>query len=379
MVVSSGRGGCTLLGELLRRCPSLLALPAESNPYVVIAQLDATDPAAVVAAELARAVGGLASAPLDEAQIAAFSCEWAWRLCAQWPGAATDPEEVEGWVREALPGPTEAIAARVLARARARDARVDARRYDRPGHAPGAVPVAGPPGELLVEMPPFVLPRPWRLATDAELGERPLVLATPRNAYRIAFLAGLFPAASVRVLHLVRNPAASINGLIDGWHHHGFFNCRVPRTLKIGGYSDRADQPWARSWWKYDVPPEWESVVDAPLAEVCALQWRSTHHAALGAVSEHGLERYVVRYEELAGTASEREVAARGLARWLGVPEDELVPVVVRGVAPVMATAPPRPRRWQARAAELAAAVGDERTLRLAEELGYARDPATWR
>jgi hypothetical protein len=61
----------------------------------------------------------------------------------------------------------------------------------------------------------------------------------------------------------------------------------------------------------------------------------------------------------------------------LGVPDGDLVPLVVDGLAPVMATAPPRPGRWRARERELATVVADERTRALAERLGYDPDPAT--
>lgn len=372
IVVSSSRGGCTLLGELLRRCPSLLALPAESNPYIVVAQLGAADPAATVAAELARVIGR----PADDPDARAFALEWSWRLTAQWPRTHIEPHDVAGWVAEASPGAPGEVAAHVLGRARERDARLDPRRYDMPhGDGEHAAPV-GPPGDLLVEMPPFVVPRPWRLATDDELERCPLVLATPRNAYRVAFFAGLFPHARLRVVHLVRNPAASINGLIDGWLHHGFFNCQVPLELSIRGYSDRF--PWGRTWWKYDIPPEWEAFIDAPLAEVCAQQWRSTHQAALAAAAALGLERHVVRYEDLVGRPEQRHAVAQRLADHLGIAHGDLVPLVLGGLDPVMATAPPRPGRWRARERELADVIADERTLALAERLGYDTDPRTW-
>jgi hypothetical protein len=279
------------------------------------------------------------------------------------------------WAREALATAPDDLAGHILGRAAARDARVDPRRYDIP-REPGVPAPEGPPGDLLVEMPPFVIPRPWRLATEADVRSRPLVLATPRNGYRVAFLAGLFPASRVRVVHLLRNPGASVNGLVDGWLHHGFFNCRMPRELAIRGYSDRG--PWGRSWWNYDVPPGWEDVVDAALPQVCALQWRAAHEAALDAVDRLGLERHRLRYEDLVGAPEARERAARGLAEWLGIPAEELVPLVVGGLDPVMATAPPRPGRWRAREAALADVLADPRTLAVAERLGYDADPATW-
>ncbi|MDP9071610.1 MAG: sulfotransferase [Actinomycetota bacterium] len=91
-------------------------------------------------------------------------------------------------------------------------------------------------------------------AAATAAASRPLVLSTPRNAFRLAFLRSLFPAARFRVVHLTRNPAASVNGLIDGWLHHGFFNMAVDEPLAIAGYTD-AFPLWGDRWWCYDFPP----------------------------------------------------------------------------------------------------------------------------
>jgi len=116
-------------------------------------------------------------------------------------------------------------------------------------------------------------------------------------------------------------------------------------------------------------------VTEAPLPNVCALQWRSAHEAALSAIAESSLEHHTVRYEDLVGEHYRRAATAHRLAAWLGVPNDELQPLVVGGLDPIMATAPPRPGRWRARADELSGVLADARTLALAERLGYARDP----
>jgi hypothetical protein len=379
VVVSSSRGGCTLLGELLRRCPSLLSLPAESNPYIAVAQLggagaDELDAVGVVVDELALAVGRPA-ATLDAE---AYTLEWAWRLAAQWPDLDCGLADARRWLDAALGQLTDVvdaneIATRLLAAARADGAEVQPGRYDLPAAEP---PAKGPPGDTVVEMPPFVVPRPWERAGTSELATRTLILATPRNSYRLPFFRRLFPQARLRVLHLVRNPAAAVNGLIDGWHHHGFFNCRVPRRLAIASYSDA--YPWGSRWWKYDVPPEWEQVVRAPLAVVCAEQWRSAHEAALAGVDELGVERYALRYEDLAGDHDRRRRAATALARWLGIPDEQLVPLIVAGLPPVMATVRPSPGRWRARARELAPVCADPHVRGLAGRLGYG-DPETWR
>ena len=105
---------------------------------------------------------------------------------------------------------------------------------------------------------------------------------------------------------------------------------------------------------------------------------RAAHGAAPDAVERLGLERHRVRYEDLVGVPDARGRTARELAGWLGIPAGELVPLVVGGLDPVMATAPPRPGRWRVREAELADVLADQRTLEMAARVGYDTDPATW-
>ena len=108
---------------------------------------------------------------------------------------------------------------------------------------------------------------------------RPLLLKASMDAYRIPFLRRLFPDARLRLIHLTRNPAAAVNGMMDGWLHHGFFSHNLADrvVLDIEGYSGW----WVRSWWNFDLPPGWRRVVAQPLAGVCAAQWASAHTAIM--------------------------------------------------------------------------------------------------
>lgn len=395
VVASSSRGGSTLVGELLRRTPDLLHLRAEVNPLFVVTGLEDGDRRRVLGDELAAEMGRPAS-ELRPDDVSELSLAVAWRLTVQWPLLDIDPDDVDRWVRATLedlaagepawaspafPDP-EAFHLRVLCRVREAHPEVDPWYYDLPAEAvraafPGVPPPSGPPGEALVEMPPFVLPRPWRRPSPAELATLPLVLATPRNSFRLEFLRSLFPAARFRVVHLTRNPAASANGLVDGWHHRGFFNCRVGRRLSIRGYSD--EHPgWGRSWWCYDLWPGWEAWAEAPLTDVCAEQWRTPHQATLDFLARTGGEVswHRLRWEDVTGDDDRRARAFAGLGRWLGGPEGVADLGNVR-LPPLMATAAPRPRRWERRADALAPALARAEVAGLAERLGYG-DPSTW-
>ncbi len=394
VVASSSRGGSTLVGELLRQCPGLLHLRAEVNPLFVVAGLEDGGRRQVLAAELAAEVGrpavGLGPEEVDELCLAV-----AWRLSVQWPLLEIDVDDVDRWVRETLAelgaadpswasigfADRQAFHLRLLHRARAAHPQIDPWYYDLPAHAvrasfPDVPPPDGPPGQALIEMPPFVLVGPWRRPSAAELAALPLVLTTPRNSFRLEFLRSLFPLARLRVVHLTRNPAASVNGLVDGWLHHGFFNCPVGRRLTIRGYSDEHPR-WGTTWWCYDFWPEWEAWTDASLAEVCAEQWRTPHQATLDFLASTDASWHRLVYEEVTGGDDERAGAFTALGEWLGDVEGVSDLGQVR-LPPLMATATPRPRRWKARAAALAAPLARVEVAELAERLGYG-DPSMWR
>jgi hypothetical protein len=109
--------------------------------------------------------------------------------------------------------------------------------------------------------------------------QRMILGQSPSNAYRLDFLRALFPNAEITVLHLVREPAASVTGLMSGWLHHGFHKHRLPDgALDIEGYT-RPDQTVA--WWKFDLPPHWQHYMHRPLEEVCAFQWISANEHIL--------------------------------------------------------------------------------------------------
>jgi Sulfotransferase family len=396
VVVASSRGGSTLVGELLRRTPVLLSLRAEINPLFVVAGLEppvAEQRRTVLARELAAEIGRPAPT-LPPEDVAAFGAALAWRLTAQWPDAGIDPSDVTSWTAETLrelaaedPAWTapafpdaETFHLRLLRKVRRAHPAVNPWYYDISAEAvrgafPGVPRPDGPPNPHLVEMPPFVLIRPWRRPSPAELDRDPLVLSTPRNAFRLSFLRSLFPRARLRVVHLTRNPAASANGLIDGWRHHGFFNTAVEERLRIAGYSD--DFPgWGTNWWNYDFWPGWMEWTDAPLTTVAAEQWRSHHDEVLRWLAGHDVDHYRLRFEDVVGADAVRRRALGEFGDWLGH-GDAADSLSRLSLPPLMATAPPRPRRWSERATDLIPAVTTPRMLEIATRLGY-EDPSGW-
>lgn len=405
VVACSSRGGSSVFAELLRQSADLLHCRAEANPCLRLGGLgfpesatgsDALDASHVPAADsfcrLLRADVGQPTTRFDgEADRRRFAVDlWA-RLQLQWPWLVFDCDEVATWAVDALAehplpqGRDEAVAFHlsVLKRARARHPAVNPFYYDLPPHAvraafPDVVPPEGPPGPVVLEEPPFLAIGPWRPATEEQLARLPLVLKTPSDAYRLPFLRRLFPSARFRVLHLTRNAAAAINGLVEGWLHHGFFSHRLTVPLDLAGYSD-VRPGWGREWWNFDVPPDWQEWTGAPLVEVCALQWRTAHRAILDETAGLGpAEVHRFRFEDLIGGPGRRDEALTSLCNWLGIPAGPLIRVAAAGLPPIMTTSAPCNRRWQARGRELAPALEDARVREVMRELGYGDDPDEW-
>ncbi|PJF01630.1 SecC motif-containing protein [Streptomyces carminius] len=399
VVASSSRGGSSMVTEILRASRALVHLQAEINPFLRLAglgfadsgtgsdRLDASHATALTSAarelldeELARDAGTAADLPDPEQ----FSLDVAWRLAVQWPELPLSPLAVADRVRHLLLRDTPSwdpavVTMTVLRELHRQGVPVSPWYYDLPRELLRREGFGSPspcaPGRLLVEEPPFVLARPWRRASPADLRDKTLVIKTPSNAYRLDFLRAFFPNARLRVLHLTRNPAAAVNGLYDGWLHNGFHAHRMTAPLAIADYVEQC--PDNRWWWKFDLPPGWQHYTGAPLPRVCAFQWRSSHQAVLDDLDRTRTDSLTLHFEDLISGPDRRVTSFERLCDWLGIPLDgEFRHAVHHGIAPVVATARPRAGRWQDRA-DLIGRSLDTATLQVADRLGYA-DTGDW-
>ncbi|MBU0675594.1 MAG: sulfotransferase [Proteobacteria bacterium] len=408
VVASSSRGGSSIFTEILRRSPDLLHCKGEINPFLTLAGLNreasgndsdnlpvtAVDPAnrvrlAALEQEIALDLG--VNQPVDLREpttLARFHADLHWRLTCQWTGINLEKDflytsidhtlaqlqQNHGWPEGAFPDP-QLFHLLLLNRLRNRYPAINPWYYDiAPSLIRDLCPEArinpAPPGDLVIEEPPFVTIAPNRPVTAALLSNRPLILKTPSNVYRLPFLQALFPRARFRVIHLVRHPADAINGLVDGWLYHGFFSHHLPDRLRIKGYSDRFPN-WGRSWWKYDLPQGWQDWTDHSLPKVCGFQWQSAHRATLNFLAESGVDHLRVRFEEALGTPGQREQTMTAIGRWLGIDPQPLIMAATGELPPVMATCRPRHNRWFRKAALLRPVLNDKNIRQLANNLGY--------
>jgi len=400
LVQCSSRGGSSVFMEMLRHSRSLHHLSGEIGPALAAAGLTfphsetgsdalgaehATNIAIRTVHHALRQDVGNPSPGTDTPQTRQQLINTIhWRLAAQWPSVSISETCIHDAVEHAFSQPLIALPfsqgqrfhASFLQHIRSVYPTINPWYYDLDpalirGAFPGVPEPKGPPGDWLIEEPPFVLSGPWDTAPDDALGSRPLILKTPSNAYRMPFLRALFPSARIRVVHLLRNPAASINGLVDGWRFRGFHAHRMDRPLEIDGIHSED-----RFWWKYDLPPGWQDWRTASLVEVAGFQWSSAHRSILDSVSTDPKETHRLRFEDIVGPR--RQTAFQELFSWLDLPLDEPMSRVIHdGLPPVMATERPRQRRWFDRAEQLDPVLQTPRVSDVAHTLGY-RDRSDW-
>ena len=409
VLASSSRGGSSVVAEILRKSHHLLHFRAEVNLFFQLSGYgwprSGTSSDELLAEHLrdtgtlqtllAGDVGRPANTLPDAVSVDAFATELWWRLSAQWPAERFDAGRIHDWTRSVL---TELRAEHgwgarrfedpqlfhvlFLSRVSAAHAGVSPWYYDiRPDlirkHCPSARCCEQPPSSLVLEEPPFVTIRPWLPVGEDDL-DLPLLIKTPSNVYRLSFIRALFPAARMRVLHLTRNAAASINGLYDGWRFRGFFAHHVPGALDLESYSDQFPE-WGNDWWKFDLPPGWPAWTRGPLVETCGFQWRAAHRAILDYLEQEEVDSTRVRFEDLVAPLPRRRRAFEHVAHWLGIPiDDALQRLIETGLPPIMATSRPRLRRWFDKADLLEPVVQRRDTLDVMERLGYDLDPSTW-
>jgi len=410
ILASSSRGGSSVLAEILRHCQHLLHFRAEVNPFLQLSghgwpdsgsgsdalEADQLHDAALLEHLLAMDVGHPSSVLEGPQAERDFARELHWRLATQWPMQRFDEQWILDQTRATLAelrrdhewqprafADSQLFHVHFLRRVRRKHPGVNPWYYDlRPSlikrYCPDSAPSEAPPSPLVLEEPPYVTAVPWQSATVEELARMPLVIKTPSNVYRLGFLQRLFPRARLRVLHLTRNAAASINGLYDGWRFRGFFAHCVPVPLQLQGYSDHYPD-WGDQWWKFDLPPDWERYARRSLVEVCGFQWRSAHKALLAHLERQDLDIFRLRFEDTVGAKERRRQVFEALTSWLGVPlDDPLDSLVETGLPPIMATSRPRNRRWFEKAELLDPVLADPRITDTMEHLGYATDRETW-
>jgi len=243
------------------------------------------------------------------------------------------------------------------------------------------VPSGPPVCRFTIEEPPFVLLHPVKRAEARDLRRSTLLLKSTVDCYRMNLLEKLFPNAEIKVIHLVRNPAATINGIFEGWHHRGFFSHNLGscfgnhphvRVLKIKGYSDL--YPHGNIWWNFDLPAGWQEYADRELLEVCAFQWHSANAEILGNLDSSRQNCCTVHFEKIIRSLESRKVEFAKILEFMGIPSEEAEALELESLPVVQSTLPPQLYRWKKRKELIERILDDPKILEMSEKLGYIKE-----
>lgn len=183
----------------------------------------------------------------------------------------------------------------------------------------------------IIEISPFLVLAPMVVPPPPGPAEQ-LVLKASSDAFRIPLVKDLFSGFRTKYIHIRRNPAAAVNGLLDGWAHHCFWQHDLRQVIGERG----------RPYWKFDLFPGWSDLVAAPLPIVALSQWSHAQRNIASALTEEDnvLE---VHFEHFLEGGSRRRDFLRAIARFLDLAEEgpgsDVTPLV-------NVTKPPRLFRW---------------------------------
>ncbi|HJQ02584.1 MAG TPA: hypothetical protein VJ851_13365 [Jatrophihabitans sp.] len=385
VIIASSRSGSSFLFDLLRRSGAFLSLPGEHTPlyrrYRMLDGRSGGSPAADARFRRALRRSARTGEPIEQAEPADRARFILRTLRRQWGFALAGAAQVALTALEAAAGSRpggrsdyldDFVA--VVTALRAAGIEIDPWYYDLDPvlirrRFPAVPRPVGPPRRCQeLESTPLLVPRAERLPAGAEL-HRPLLLKATVDAYRIESLLRIFADAQLEFVQLTRNPAASINGLIDGWLSPTFFSCRLPgRPLRIAGYTN--EQPWTQSWWNFDLPPHWPELVNSPLAQVCRDQWTAAQAAMRQSLQAHRIRPLRVRAEQLWDPAAGAGELCRIFEQLRLRPARRPEPRVV------MATSRPAPARWRQRQQAILPLLATGESAELARWAGYCPESA---
>ncbi|MBU0547951.1 MAG: sulfotransferase [Candidatus Omnitrophica bacterium] len=245
------------------------------------------------------------------------------------------------------------------------------------------IPLAPPSRILTIEEPPFILLSPCRKIDEMDLLGKSLLLKSSADCYRMGFIKALLPNARIKIIYLTRNPAASINGLYDGWLHRGFFshnlkcslanaNNSLSKSLNIRGYSGRHE--WGRWWWKYDLPFGWLDYTQSPLEEVCAFQWVSANRALQEYLNKSKKQYLQVKHENIIKNLESRKKEINKILSFIGIRRSAVNQLNLSRLPVIQATSAPKAYRWKKRINILAPLISNPVIANMSFQLGYKRD-----
>ena len=377
VILTSSRGGSSLMKEVLSKSNQFVSLPGEEEPYYIMtknlfpfgSESDEVHHLKNKAAILKLMYNDL-GVPVSNMSLSKISRDWQRRLIYQFPEGRFP--HVDTLVRNCY-GTSNSYEEGTKLFLRALH-----------GYKSGYYDIVNKNSDYIeefkIEEPPYVVPGNKRPLTTSDLEDKILLFKTPQDYCRHGIFEDLFPNADIKYIHLTRGFAQSVNGLMDGWlSDTGFFAYNMDvindMELNITGYSDV--KRFGKKWWKFDLFPNWHLYSQAPLVDVCTQQWLSAHSNIL----YHGPKNTLrIKFENY---LTDKQGTTDSVCNYLGIESFH-----VDDLPQVMITEKPKMFRWHKRKDEIMEvwnAIGIRPNTGLGSQirntmraLGYSTDPETW-
>jgi len=412
IILSSSRSGSSFLVSVLRKLPEFYSLSGEDSPFFKLhvpnsgkcpsdaiseQVLEKENHTTLLSREFLNdfSIEGNPDAIMKDMEVLAeYVNDLMLRIPLQWPQIAFSYEPLKRTIKQAFCAykkahtqfSVEDFYLELLFLLRLKYKVINPYYYDISPKKIGAkfptlaIPSSPPCKTLSIEEPPFILLSPRQKVQKSDLAEKFLLLKTPADCYRLPLIESLLPQANIKFIYLTRNPAASINGIYDGWLHRGFFSYNLKpfllgkntlklKALNISGYSDKFS--WGKWWWKYDLPPDWQDYTQRSLEEVCAFQWKSAHQYIQKYLTQRKKKFLFVAYEDLIMSPESRVQALRKILEFANIDPLSLNKIELNELPLIQATQMPKFYRWKEREKLLLPLLKNPELGRICSSLGY--------
>lgn len=214
-----------------------------------------------------------------------------------------------------------------------------------------------------IEESPFVTPKLKTRPNSQELANKTLILKTPQDCYRVDAIRELFPHANIKFIHLTRNVAATVNGLIDGWQSDKAF---FAHDVSHETFLDIEDYETSNKWWKFDLPPNWQDFTQSNLEDVCVNQWIYSHKSIYESINQDD-ELLKIKFEDFVQDPTN---ILKDVTNFLNISD-----ININELPETMTTNKPEMQRWKRKKNIINQAIDNNpRALELMRVLDYNID-----
>ncbi|MEW9937178.1 hypothetical protein AB2T96_04505 [Clostridium butyricum] len=406
IIVSASRSGSSLTFDLIKRYPSIISTSGEAVPFYKLSTLSSDEQLSdeICESELSEQKKMTFFKELSEdicnykiindenstSLIKSYSYRLALRFIIQWPLIEFDCKELLETISKVLYSnidnnnfDKDIIVLNVILELRKKYPEINPYYYDIPKAKIENIckhiekPIGPPNSSILIEEPPFIVIDPVNYINPNKFNDCFLLMKEPVTSYRLKMIKKLFNTAEFYWIHLIRNPAACINGLIDGWLDRGFFstnifNCtdRKVKKLNIKGYSEVGE--WSGNWWNFDRPPGWQNLINKSLYEVCAFQWAVNNREIIEGL-EKEKNKIIIKYEDILLSDKRRNVFNK-IEKFIGSPVKLSNIMDINNLPIIQSTKKPKMYRWRDREEQILNVINASEINSIADKLGYKKD-----